>query len=208
MTDAVSMTKMMPISGSTRIWPVISAVTASVAPERQRPGIADEDLRRVDVEPQEPEQGADDQRAQQRQVRLGRGVEQRDEHVGDEGDGDRPARQPVEAVGDVDAVGRGDDREGGEHDIDPRVDRDGADERHRDGGDVIGLLDLPGRDDGDDRQPDQLLAGTDPLPGPGVEVVVEGAERADPGQRRERGEGRRVGALAEEEVDADDDRRR
>ena len=53
---------------------MISAVTASVAPERQRARVADEDLRRVDVEPQEPEQRADDQRAQQGQVRLGGGA--------------------------------------------------------------------------------------------------------------------------------------
>ena len=30
------MTKTMPISGRTRIWPVISAVTASVAPRDER----------------------------------------------------------------------------------------------------------------------------------------------------------------------------
>ena len=125
MTEAVSITKMMPISGRTRIWPVIRAVTASVAPSDSAPGVADEDLRRVDVEPQEPEQRADDQRAQQRQVGLGRRVEQRDQHVGDEGDGDGPAGQPVEPIGDVDAVRRGDDRERGEDDVDPRVDRDG-----------------------------------------------------------------------------------
>ena len=33
----VSITKMMPISGRTRIWPVISAVTASVAPSDSAP---------------------------------------------------------------------------------------------------------------------------------------------------------------------------
>ena len=41
-------------------------------------------------------------------------VEQGDEHVRDERDGERPAGQPVEAVGDVDAVGGGHDGERGE----------------------------------------------------------------------------------------------
>ena len=70
MSDAVSITKISPISGRTRIWPVIRAMTASVAPSDSEPEIAHEDLGRVDVEPEEPEQRADDQRAQERQVRL------------------------------------------------------------------------------------------------------------------------------------------
>ena len=90
-------------------------------------------------------------------------------------------------------------------DVHPRVDRDRADERHGDGRDVVGLLDLPGGHERHDGQPDELLAGPDPLPGPGVEVVVEGAQRADAGQRRERREGRGVRARAQEEVDAEDD---
>ena len=36
-TDIVSITKMIPISGRTRIWPVMSAVTASVAPSDSAP---------------------------------------------------------------------------------------------------------------------------------------------------------------------------
>ena len=52
----------------------MSAVTASVAPSDSAPGVAHEDLGRVDVEPEEAEQGADDQRAQQCQVRLRRGA--------------------------------------------------------------------------------------------------------------------------------------
>jgi len=37
MTEAVSITKMIPINGRTRIWPVMSAVTASVAPSERAP---------------------------------------------------------------------------------------------------------------------------------------------------------------------------
>ena len=63
-------------------------------------------------------------------------------------------------------------------DVDPRGrSATGADERDRDRGDVVRLLDLPGGDERHDRQPEQLLAGPDPLAGPGVEVVVEGAEQ-------------------------------
>ena len=131
-------------------------------------------------------------------------VEQGDEHVGDEGDRDRPARQAVEPVGDVDAVARRDDRERPEQHVEPRLDGDRADERHRDGRDRVRLLDLPRRDERHDRQPDELLAGADPLAGLGVQVVVERAEQADPGQRRQRRERRRV-RLAQEEVDAEHD---
>ena len=143
-----------------------------------------------------------------RQVGLVRDVEQGDEHVRHEGDGDRAARQAVEAVGEVHAVGRGDDGERPEQDVQPRVDRHGADERHGDGRDGVGLLDLPGGDERDDRQPDELLAGADPLPGPGVEVVVEGAEQADarPGPRAARTWP--ASGCAQEQEDAEDDERR
>ena len=90
-----------------------------------------------------------------------------------------PPGQPVEAVGDVHAVRRRHDRERGEEDVDPGVDRHRADERHRDRGDLVRLLDLVRGHERDDREPDELLAGADALPRPGVEVVVEGAEQPD-----------------------------
>ena len=72
---------------------------------------------------------------------------------------ERPAGEAVEAVGDVDAVGRRDDREGREQRCTAdRVDRHGADERHADRRDVVGLLDLARGDDGHDGQPEELLA--------------------------------------------------
>ena len=43
----------------------------------------------------------------------------------------RAAGQAVEPVGQVHAVRRGDDGEGAEQDVQPRVDRHGADERAR-----------------------------------------------------------------------------
>ncbi len=171
--------------------------------QSQRAGVADEDLGRMDVEPEEPKERADDQCAEEREVGLGRGVQQRDEHVRHERDRSGPARQPVEAIGDIDAVGRGDDGERREEDVQPRLDRQWTVERHRDGGDRVGLLDLVCRDEGDDREPDQLLAGLDPLPRPRVQVVIERPERTDARERSEWSEGRSV-RLAKEEIDAQD----
>ena len=133
-------------------------------------------------------------------------VEQRDEHERDEGDDDGPAGQAVEPVGEVHAVRGGDDRE-------RREQRRTATGRSATAptngtamaGDVVGLLDLPGGDERDDRQPDELLAGPDPLPRPRVEVVVERAEqrRRRPAPRAARTSPRP--AAAQEEVDAEDD---
>ena len=135
-------------------------------------------------------------------------VEQRDQHVRHERDGDGAAGQAVETVGDVHAVGRGDDGEGREQRRTATArSATRTDEGDRDGGDRVRLLDLPCRDERDDRQPDELLAGADALPGARVEVVVERAQRSDAGQRGERREGRRVG-LPQEEVDAEDHQRR
>ena len=63
---------MMPISGSTRIWPVISAVTASVAPSDSAPESPMKIWAGWTLNHRKPEQRADDQRAQQREVGLGR----------------------------------------------------------------------------------------------------------------------------------------
>ena len=70
---------------------MIRAMTASVAPRDSEPGVAHDDLGRVDVEPQEAQQRADDQRAQERDLRLGRDVEQRDDQERDERERERAA---------------------------------------------------------------------------------------------------------------------
>ena len=78
MTDAVSMTKMIPISGRTRIWPVISAVTASVAPRERAPESPMKIWAGWTLNHRKPS-SAPMISAQQRQVRLRqRGVEQGD----------------------------------------------------------------------------------------------------------------------------------
>ena len=177
-------------------------------PEGQRPRVAHDHLGRVDVEPQEAEEAADDQAAQDRQVRLGRLVEQGDEDERHEREGQRAAGEAIEAVGEVHPVRRRDDGERREGDVHPAVDHHGPDERHRDPVDRVGVLDLERRDDGDDDQPEHLLAGADPLPRPGVEVVVERAEAADEDQHGEGREdpARRQPAQQEEQHqhDADD----
>ena len=133
-TDPVSMTKMIPISGSTRIWPVMRPSTASVAPRARAPESPMKIWAGWTLNHRKPEQRADDDRAEDAQVHLVRDVQQGDQHVGDERDRDGAAGQAVQPVRDVHAVGRGDDREGREEDVDGRVDVDGADERDRDRG--------------------------------------------------------------------------
>ena len=80
--------------------------------ECQRPRVAHEDLGRVDVEPQEPEQRPDDQRAQEPPIAFGWAgmIQHRDDHERDVRERERAAGEPVEAVGDVYAVRGGDDR--------------------------------------------------------------------------------------------------
>ena len=82
----------------------------------------------------------------------------------------------------------GDDRERAERDIDRRVDEDRTEERDGDLVDRVVALDQERGSDREDDLPDELLADPDPLAGLGVEVVVEGAEQADPGERRQRRE--------------------
>ena len=72
MTDAVSITKISPISGRTRIWPVIRAMTASVAPSDSDPESPMKIWAGWTLNQRKPEQGADDQGAEEGEVRLGR----------------------------------------------------------------------------------------------------------------------------------------
>ena len=123
MSDAVSITKISPISGRTRIWPVIRAMTARVAPSDSDPESPMKIWAGWTLNQRKPEQRADDQRAQEREVRLGRDVQEGDEQERDEREDERAAGEAVEAVGDVHAVARGDDRERGEEDVDRRGDR-------------------------------------------------------------------------------------
>ena len=167
---------MRPMSGSSSTWPVMTAVTASVAPRASEPGVAHEDLGRVDVEPEEGEQRADDERAQHGQVGLPEG--EGDDHVAREGEDQRAAGEAVEAVGDVDRVAGGHDGEGGDEDEGDGMDVHRAEEGHRQLVDLVGVLDLPGRDAGHDRLPQQLLDGADAVAGARVEPVVGGAQDA------------------------------
>ena len=194
----VSITKMSPMSGRTRIWPVISAMTASVAPRDKGAGIAHEDLGRVDVEPEEAEQGADDQRAQEGEVRLGRrrsaGRSIRNATKAKTSvPPARPSRPSVMFTPLLAAT----IAKAANSDVDPRIDGDRARRTGRAiAVDVVGVLDLPRRDDRDDDLPDELLADTDAVARLRVQVVVEGAEQPDAGQGRERREGRRVRAAS------------
>ena len=203
MTEPVSSTKTSPMSGRSKTCPVMSAMTASVAPSARAPGVAHEDLGRVHVVPEEREDGADDQGAEERQV--GRvdaavaGLLERDggdDHVADEREDERAAGEPVEAVGDVHRVARRDDREGGDEDVEPRRDLDRSDEGDEERVDLVRVLDLPCGDPADDRLPEQLLAAADAVARARVEPVVGRPEQAHERERRERRERRAVDEVA------------
>ena len=129
---------------------MISAMTARVAPSASDPESPMKIWAGWTLNHRNPSSAADDQRAQEGRVGLGRHVEQRDEHERHEREGERPAGEAVEAVGEVDAVGRGHDREGRERRRRSTASiGDVADERDRDLGDLVGALDLLG----DERPP-------------------------------------------------------
>ncbi len=122
------------MSGSDSSVLVASAHEADRAAQRQRADVAHEHLRRVGVEPEEPDPGAPHRAAEDRQL-AGAGDVRHAEVVGDvevaqrcpgrvgeqeqrEGaDDHRPDRQPVEAVGEVDGVRLGHQHEDGEGDV-------------------------------------------------------------------------------------------
>ena len=192
------MTKTTPMSGQDQDLPGDEGDDREGGAHRERARVAHEDLGGVGVEPEEAEQGPDEEGAEDGQVRLGRAVEEGDDQERDEREDEGAAGQAVEAVGQVDPVAHGHDGEGREGDVDPRVDRDRADEGDGDGRDVVGVLDLPRREQGHDDLPQDLLAGPDPVAGAGVQPVVGEAEAADEGEGRQRREGRGVDQPEEE----------
>ena len=192
------------MSGRIRIWPVMRAMTARAAPIESEPASPMKIWAGWALNQRKPSR-APMSRAQ-RSARFGwaGAVEEGDDQEGDEREDERPAGEAVEAVGQVHPVAHGHDREGRERDVGPRLDRDRADERDGDRHDVVGVLDLPRREDGHDDLPQDLLAGPDPVAGPRVQPVVGEAERADEGERRQRREGRGVDE-PEQERQRDDD---
>ena len=92
-------------------------------------------------------------------------------------------------------------------DVDRRVDEDRADERHRDLVDRVRPLDQERGGDREHDLPDELLADPDPLAGLGVQVVVERAEQADAGERRQRRVDAALGRPAQQQVQGEDDAR-
>jgi hypothetical protein len=87
----------------------------------------------VDVEPEKAHERADDEGAEDREVRL-RQLDaghrhEADEQVGDEAEDQDTAGEPVQPIGQVDRVARPDDDEGDEADEEQRHDLELADER-------------------------------------------------------------------------------
>ena len=161
----------------------------------------------MNVEPQEADDRADDDRADEGQVRLFGIVEESDHQVADERKDERPAGQAIESVGQVDPVagahdrGHGDDDEQdgpgfddpvGEWNRDCRSELHGTDKRDADTVEAKVILDVDGDADRHDRLPDDLVAAPDAEAGTSVEEVVNGAERPYQRQDDERRIGRSV----------------
>src|SRR5215218_8709645 len=79
------------------------------APDSERARIAHEDVRRVGVVPEKPDDGPDHRPADDRDIVLA--LEERDGRIDDQGDRPGPCREPVEAVRQVHGVGRAHDHE-------------------------------------------------------------------------------------------------
>ena len=77
--------------------------------ESERPRIANNHARRMDVEPEEANKCAGDQRADDGNVQLPWGIQECDHHVADPGEDHRPAREAIEPIGEIDSVTRSDD---------------------------------------------------------------------------------------------------
>ena len=176
---------------------MIRAMTASVAPSDERAGVAHEDLGRVDVEPEEAEQRPDDAARTGPRGSAGPGTLRRAMiRKRDEGEDERPAGQPVEAVGEVDAVAhaprsRTPRRRCRATGRSPTAPTNGT----RDRGDVVGVLDLPGREDAPPTICQRSFwRARIPSPVRALSQSSASAEGADEGERRERGERRRVDA--------------
>ena len=130
MTDSASTTKTPPAMTSTSSCLVSSARMPSARAERQGADVAHEHHRRIGVEPQEAEAGADQRRAEDRQL-AGAGDVRHLQILGEagiaggvgedavgEGRGHHRAdRQAVEAVGEVDGIGGADQQHGGERNV-------------------------------------------------------------------------------------------
>src|SRR5215218_639921 len=83
------------------------------APYRERTRIPHKDVGRVGVVPEEPDDRPDHRAADHGDVVLA--LEERDGRVGEQGYGRRPGREPVEAVRQVDRIGRTGDHQQQEH---------------------------------------------------------------------------------------------
>ena len=182
--------KTIPIDGEQRQLAVHGGHHGQGRAEAQRARVAHEDLRRVDVEPEEPHQRADDERAEDGQVGLRQlhalDRDQADQQVGDEAEDQDAAGQAVEPIGQVHRVAGADDDEGDEADEQDRRDLELAEERDVDAGQVEVALDVEGGEDGHDRLPDQLPAPAHADPGAHVHEVVDRAEDADADERQHR----------------------
>ena len=126
--------------------------------ESERTSITNDHARRMHVEPEEANQRARDQCADDRKVHLPWRVQECDDHVADPGEGHRSTREAIKAIGKVHAIARRDDGDHGDGDPHDWCDRHLTDKGHdkRVEGEV--LLQIDCRDDCHPGLPEQLLS--------------------------------------------------
>ena len=188
MSDSVSMTKIRPISGSTRIWPVMRAMTASVAPSDSDPASPMMICAGWTLNHRKPSSAP--MISAHRSAIWGWAGTLSSAMIRNETNANAsvPPDEAVEAVGDVDAVRR------------RRRSRTPRTRRRRAGRSATSPTNgtrMPviwyvlwicyATNSATTDLPQQLLAGADPLARPGVEVVVDGAEQADERERARSG---------------------
>ena len=197
MSWTVSSTNTRPMTGSSITWPVMSAIDRERRAERQGARVAHEHLRGVDVEPQEAQERADDDGAQDGQVGLGGQVlsaamAMKPMNAKTSRPPARPSSPSVMFTALLVAtMAKAPNRMYSQGSM-PM----GPDEGHRDVVDVVGVLDLPRHDERHDGLPDQLLACPDAVAGAGVQPVVRRAQGAHERERGQRREGARIDELA------------
>ena len=188
MSWTVSRTNTRPMTGSSMTWPVMSAMTASVAPSARAPESPMKTSAGWTLNQRKPSRAP--MMSAHRMARLGwaKGVlraamAMKPMKAKTSVPPARPSRPSVMLT----RCWRPRWRTRANRMYSAGLDADRAEERHDERVDVVGVLDLPRHDERHDRLPDQLLAGADAVAGARVEPVVGRAQRS---HQRERGEGR------------------
>ena len=127
----------------------------------------------MDVEPEESDQRARNKCTKDGNIQLAWRIQERDHHVADPGEDHGAARESIEAVGQVHAVARGDDRNDRHRDPECGSNWDLAHKGYDERGKGKVLLDIDRGDDRDANLPEKLLSSGDPDPSSCIKPVIE-----------------------------------